>query len=222
MQLYYFTGADYALSNIALRRVKVSSLDRLNDPFEWLGPACEQRSDRAALRDLKKKMAEKNGLICFSEDWTNPVHWSHYADQHRGIALGFEVDPTIVEKVHYENVRTVIENLGTVLGSFKDGNASHDWIVKEVICRKFKHWEYEQEWRAFVTLDPTTLDNGNYFLDFNGQLRLNKVLVGANCTITKATLQRAIGELAGIELKNRRLAFNTFNICEQKDPTRFS
>lgn len=218
MQLYYFTKAEHALSNISLRRLKISTLDKLNDPFEWLGPACERSQDRMALRAMKKEMGEKSGLVCFSEDWTNPVHWSHYAEHHRGICLGFEVSEKFVTKVVYEEARTVIQDLGSL---FKAGVPDHAWLVREVICRKFKHWEYEQEWRAFVTLKPEERDNGNHFIDFNENLILNQVVVGPNCDVRRSTIERAVDGVQNVTIKKARLAFNTFSVCEQKDPRRF-
>lgn len=218
MQLYYFTKAEHAISNVCLRRLKISTLNRLNDPFEWLGPACEKTEDRARLRGLKKEMGVRSGLICFSEDWTNPVQWSHYAEHHRGICLGFDVTEQFVTKVTYEHERTVIDDLASL---FKAGIPDHDWLVREVICRKFKHWEYEQEWRAFVTLKPEERDNGTDFMYFNPDLRLNKIIAGPECDVRKSTIERAVGDLQGVAIIKARLAFNTFSICEQQDPKRF-
>jgi len=41
------------------------------------------------------------GVMCFSSTWKNPVMWSHYADQHRGICLGFEVPDVYRKKIKY-------------------------------------------------------------------------------------------------------------------------
>ena len=37
MRVYYLTGAPFALSNLALRRIKIARFEDLNDPFELLG-----------------------------------------------------------------------------------------------------------------------------------------------------------------------------------------
>ena len=34
MRLYHFINADYAVEAVGLRRLKISRLDKLNDPFE--------------------------------------------------------------------------------------------------------------------------------------------------------------------------------------------
>ena len=36
MRVYYLTGAQFALNNIALRRLKIARIEDLNDPFELL------------------------------------------------------------------------------------------------------------------------------------------------------------------------------------------
>jgi hypothetical protein len=40
-------------------------------------------------------------MLCFSRDWHNPVQWSHYADKHRGICLGFDVPDSLLVPVQY-------------------------------------------------------------------------------------------------------------------------
>ena len=43
MRVYYLTSAEYAISNLALKRIKVSRYQDLNDPFELL--AADLRSE---------------------------------------------------------------------------------------------------------------------------------------------------------------------------------
>ena len=86
-RLYYLTGPDHALSNIVFGRIKLSRFADLNDPFELLGANFGHRETRAAVRTHKAEVNDTFGLICLSEDWVDPVLWSHYAAKHRGIAL---------------------------------------------------------------------------------------------------------------------------------------
>ena len=71
MRVYYLTSAQYAISNIAFRRIKVSRFNDLNDPFELLAVNTENLNHRKAFRKTKKQLNEKDGLICFSESWDN-------------------------------------------------------------------------------------------------------------------------------------------------------
>ena len=92
--LYKFMTADHARSSICQKRVKVSLLSELNDPYEMV-PAIVDGSgapifDAERVRTLMYGViAEKHGIICMSKAIDDPVMWSHYGDKHRGIALAF-------------------------------------------------------------------------------------------------------------------------------------
>ena len=100
-RVYYLTGAQYAISNIALRRLKVSRFATLNDPFEFLGADLSDPAYRKAVRETKNHVNKDQGLICFSKSWSNPVLWGHYAESHTGIALGFDAPRTKLKEVFY-------------------------------------------------------------------------------------------------------------------------
>src|SRR5687767_14278862 len=91
MRVYHLSNAEFALSNIALRRIKISRFSDLNDPFELLGANLKDKNYREAFRLTRDELHNDKGLLCFSRSWGNPVLWSHYADKHRGICLGFDV-----------------------------------------------------------------------------------------------------------------------------------
>ena len=91
MKAYHFLPANYGLTNLQRRHLKVATIPELNDPFELL---CLDLSDpelRRAMRAWKATIGRCFGLLCFSRTWRNPVQWSHYADRHRGVCLGFEL-----------------------------------------------------------------------------------------------------------------------------------
>ncbi|NDP48093.1 MAG: DUF2971 domain-containing protein [Sulfuriferula multivorans] len=91
MRLYHLTTAEYAISNIGLRRLKIARFGDLNDPFELLAAELEDKDFRKAVKSWKNEFHNTKGLLCFSESWHNPVLWSHYADKHRGVCLGFDI-----------------------------------------------------------------------------------------------------------------------------------
>ncbi len=106
---YYFTSADYGLSGIALRRLKVARFSDANDPFELLGVRLRDRKVRKAVKDFKKRCNETTGLLCFSQDWTKPILWSYYAEKHRGVCLGFDLKSDLVRDVNYEEDRAMVD-----------------------------------------------------------------------------------------------------------------
>jgi len=99
----YFSGAQFALSNIALCQIKISRFPDLNDPFELLAVDLSDREHRAAFRKTKEPINENRGLICFSKSWRNPLPWGHYAEKHTCIGLGFDVpDDSLAMKIRID------------------------------------------------------------------------------------------------------------------------
>lgn len=208
VRLYYFTSRQYALENIEKRRLKISLIDQLNDPFELMAMRLKEHKDRRLFRGWKKDMAAEYGLICFSENWSNPVQWSHYADRHKGACLGFDVDASTLHKVNY-----VRRRLDETAEQLLDANVGTE-AMKRILSTKFSHWKYEQEWRLFTSL--VDQENGLYFAPFSAQLTLREVIVGALSTITRTELQLAIGDIADhVSGTKARLAFKTFSVRRQ-------
>jgi hypothetical protein len=85
---YHFLPAHYALEDLRHRRMKIALLDDLNDPFDLWAVAQPDPTLRKAMRAFKLHVAQRFGMVCFSLAWHNPLLWSHYADKHRGVALG--------------------------------------------------------------------------------------------------------------------------------------
>ena len=213
MQLYYFTKAEYALTNIEKRRVKVSRFESLNDPFEWLSPACRNHYDMEFLRYMRKTMDATNGLICMSEDWTNPVQWGHYAENHRGICLGFEVDTAVASPVKYFSAREVFDDLSFLID---DQKAAEAWMQDQIILRKFDHWRYEREWRIHVNLVDAIKEGDLYYEPFGDQVKLNKVLLGARCDVHRTTIQRVLMNLSGVAIIRAMLAPHKYAVCDER------
>jgi hypothetical protein len=79
MLVYHFLNAHWGLDDLRERRLKISRIMDLNDPFEFLGVDLADRQVRKGLKKTKKELAEEQGLLCFSKSWRNLVLWGHYA-----------------------------------------------------------------------------------------------------------------------------------------------
>ena len=92
MRVYKFLTSEFAMKDIWERRLKIFEISDLNDPFELI--PCDLSDPRhlyAALA-MRDQATRNLGLLCFSRSWTNPLLWAHYADKHRGICLGFDLN----------------------------------------------------------------------------------------------------------------------------------
>ncbi len=212
MRLYNLSPTIHALANIALRRIKVSRIEDLNDPFELLSVSLRDKRLRQGFRKAKEQIHSQNGVICFSRSWQNPVLWSHYADKHRGICLGFEVDDNCVMPVSYE----------TDLSKFEvDSQAAQSLITEQYVQRllatKFRDWEYEGEARVYVGLDHSTAEGGLYFADYSENMQLREIILGARCDVPiKKARELAASFPHKIHVIKARLAFTKFSIVENR------
>ncbi len=120
--------------------MKISDFNNLNDPFELLGVEMSDKDVRSALQFEQSQIAKSKGLICFSENKYDPVQWAHYAENHKGVCLGFEVPERILKKVKYVSARLAKSTLN-----------DHDKQEK-LLTTKFKHWEYEEERRLLLDI----------------------------------------------------------------------
>jgi hypothetical protein len=101
MRAYKFLDEHFALKSLCEKRLKISTLPDLNDPFELLPYEMTDRNRRRALRETRDELAKKRGILCFSADWRDPVIWAHYSDKHRGLCLGFEIPDEKRKQVKY-------------------------------------------------------------------------------------------------------------------------
>lgn len=58
MRLYHLAPTQFALSAIALRRLKVARINELNDPFEILAVNLADRTHRNIFRFLKDELSK--------------------------------------------------------------------------------------------------------------------------------------------------------------------
>ena len=116
MLLYYMTTKQWAPVILRDRRLKISTIAELNDPFELLGASVGERKMRRALRILHAHWTRELGMICLTDNWHSPVMWAHYAEKHYGVCLGFDVSerPGLISKVDFAelsltDIDTIVE-----------------------------------------------------------------------------------------------------------------
>lgn len=212
MRVYYLTSAEHAVTSIARRRIKVSSLDSVNDPFELAAMALESRELRAAFQKRWNEEKEAYGMLCFRRDWQSPVMWGHYGDRLRGIALGFNAPDETLREVKYLSERLVPKPEPTVELTPK--------LFDRLASYKYEDWAYEKEWRIRVPLSDTVKELGLHFMEFSDKLELAKVVIGPKCKATVGEIQRlVIGFKPAVEIVQARVAFESFRIVRDQSVT---
>jgi len=214
MRVYHLSDAQHALNNIALWRIKISRFSDLNDPFELLGINLMDQNLREAFRSTKERLDKNNGLLCFSQSWGNPVLWSHYADKHRGICLGFDIPDKLLTKVNYNKKLLSITDK-------KTGNLLNaKLIMSELLRSKFIDWKYEDETRFFVKLDHKTAEAGLYFMPFSKILRLKEIILGPLCELSMENIRNLASIYPHkIDVIKARIAYSTYKVIRDTTAT---
>ena len=109
MRVYHFINTQYGLQVLLERRLKISRVHELNDPFEFISMDLSEDTLREAMESIKDYYNKLFGILCFSKRWDNPVQWAHYADRHKGLCLGFDIPDERLTKVDYVDERMSVD-----------------------------------------------------------------------------------------------------------------
>lgn len=212
MRLYRFLGAAYGLRTLREQRLRIGRIDELNDDFEFVGLALAQKAERIALREMRRHLSVKNGVLCMSESWDSPLMWAHYADSHKGMALGFEVPQAAFYKVNYTKTRPKLADLGM---SALDDLTPED--IKRLTRTKAHGWSYEREHRAYLALQNGEEIDGikHYFVHFSDNLRLREVIVGSRFKGRRQEVVDATGD-SDVDIFMARGSFEDFRVVRQR------
>lgn len=171
---YHYLSSKHAMADLKNKRIKVSTLNTLNDPFELMPYRRYEFKERQPYNKVFREILKKWSLLCFSQDWSETLLWSHYADKHKGIAIGFEILQDAVLKVDY-NPDPIRKQIGLTSGS-----KTNEKLFLDLAKVKYKKWEYENEYRILVKLKdclPPTAD-GLRFLEFGDRLKVREIVLG--------------------------------------------
>jgi len=215
LRVYHFLSESNANDDLKNRRIKISRIADMNDPFELLAIELSNKEVRRAFLKKRGQIDAKYGVICFSRAWSNPVLWSHYAEKHRGVCLGFDIPDDLAIRVQYNGER-LMQN---VIRDFSRGVLDKKLMIR-LLGTKYKGWEYEDEVRVRAKLKERDKKEGQYFKEFGEDLTLREVVLGARWEgETEEIVVRLRKYPKGIRLIQARLAFRSFRIVENKVKT---
>lgn len=166
--LYKYTnnfGADFFKNP----KVKLSNPSYLNDPFEsesgdnLISVITEKTQgvgkDDVDIRKMTNELMKTYGIFSLSETPRNPLMWAHYANEHRGICIGYKKDllnkinkpeddiylmaEYEPRKINYDNYRYDRER--KITGKDEFVNA-----IKSQLLTKSDEWIYEKEHRCII------------------------------------------------------------------------
>jgi hypothetical protein len=149
-------GREFELA--AQSQVWLSKPSEFNDPYDSLF------LQRGNTSDLTIRLREEFLICCFSANPYSLPMWAHYADNHRGVCLEYNVPsryhaplyPVIYDNKRYEiaaedNVATITATPRVIGGIIPPDELSAETVIPtEAITIKAKEWKYEKEWRLVI------------------------------------------------------------------------
>jgi hypothetical protein len=175
-RVYKFTSARYGISDLQNKRLKLSTIDDLNDPFDLCPLDITDPAIRAAVDAVIGHFKRTAAILCFSRNWDNLLLWSHYGASHTGICLGFDI-PDGAPGANYDTDVLYQPNL-LQIRRLEDVNFD---LADRLLRTKHESWSYEQEVRMFVRLNDPPDAKGLRWIDFGLNLELKEVIIGAQC-----------------------------------------
>lgn len=167
---------------------------------------------RVGIRAKKTAIDKAEGILCFSKYWKNPLLWSHYADKHRGIALGFDVPESSLKPVRYVARMDKINLLSDEISQ-----KQVTIFLDRLRYTKFKDWQYEDEVRQFFDLHALSEQGGLYFVPFSQDLLLREVILGPHCDIPIEAIRSLVEpHQPQVFVRKARIAYKNFGVTEDR------
>lgn len=114
------------------------------------------------MRLLRLELGTK-GVLSLSEQWDDPLLWSHYGSQHQGMCIEFDTSGTKLDRlrpVDYYSPRSLRAH--DILRWKCDGDESARLRIEHVyFYSKAPQWAYEREWRDISDRPGVNASNFN-------------------------------------------------------------
>jgi hypothetical protein len=137
--------------------------ESLNDPMEsipvkrrvmWRGIGSGFENDRAGVFTRLAKYK----ICSLSKHSDNMAMWSHYAKDHTGVCIGFEINASLLDQQQIKYMEVLYEyNYIPIVASIANTEDIPEEVLSELFCRKLQDWKYEAEYRLIASLDKSEM-----------------------------------------------------------------
>lgn len=113
-----------------------------------------ERMDKALPLRLKDAIRDTIRVCCLSEKFDSTLMWSHYADQHQGFVIEYDITTMCERMRRWLLPVSYADELVTTASIFETRTATNPYWRLAAVCRKAAAWHYEQEWRIAISKQP--------------------------------------------------------------------
>lgn len=200
-KLYKYQGTeDFRITTLENNELYFSSKDKLNDPFD-LSPIYYDKNEISKMKlcnvneidNILENAANNMGILSLSTTPLNMPLWAHYADNHKGICVEYDIESIKdldtyfkyrILKVHYISERLDVTNILKKLFEYIKNNDEYNQIRMAKcfymsMTLKHKDWSYEDEWRIFMPLEEC--NSSSQIGRYKNPLRISAIYIGKDC-----------------------------------------
>lgn len=205
---------DEHLETILSGQIYISNPNTFNDPFDCWGML---ENDTPQVKDIDVNFCERMlnegsnelGIICMCGNWESQLMWSHYADSHKGICLGYEIresewkggDDFVLRPVQYRKLSPIpMSKAWGNLETFLPSDEAADAILRT----KNPEWHYEREWRVMC---KSRYRGKRVPLGQLG-IQLKEVIFGMKVPSWKVSALSAAFQISGQKLSLSRIVYD--------------
>lgn len=182
--LYTFSSLEY-IDDLKAGRLWFSPISSYNDIHENTVFTRDMVTDDFSLaweaEDLINEWLDSQVVRCFTTDPTNTLMWSHYANSHRGVCVGYRLKH--IRAARYDDIAigdypirySSTPPLSLVSGPNTPNTILH--LAEQILLTKSIDWAYEKEHRFSVKL-PEMAKAGGGLIDI-GAGAVADVIFGA-------------------------------------------
>lgn len=147
----YFPLNLYSIDCLLRTYFHLANPSDFNDPFDCNLNLTEDIGELNDIKTVKRNNYNNIGVCSFSEIIDSHLMWAHYTSNYYGFALEFHGD-NIDIKLDFETISS--HTLTRVIYPKVPIKISKDYpfALHYLLTTKFKHWQYEKEWRIITTL----------------------------------------------------------------------
>lgn len=101
------------------------------------------------IKDIIEAEMAPRGVLSMAERWDCPLMWSHYADEHRGLCIEYDLtnhDCSHIQPVNYNRPRS-IKITDLIQWKLHQSEDAKQNIFDTYFFTKSPQWRYEKEWR---------------------------------------------------------------------------
>ena len=120
---------------------------RIGSPM-WKQMKSQAKSSAKGMRDLFTQMRSQMGITCLSELDDSLLMWAHYANNHHGMCVEYEL-MEINRQLKFTPIPVIYSEKRAYLDSLNPDTVERDTtkVFIESLTSKSPEWSYEKEWR---------------------------------------------------------------------------